>query len=112
MSAILSLGFDQLKASQKEDVEKFQAEITQRGLFHFICSPHLFCFTFAPSEEAISKLQKELEDSNELIDQLKSSKRFAVADDSSIQLSPSVQAASKLLKPGMTLTQVCFSFRL
>ena len=53
--------------------------------------------------EAIRGLKKELEDANELI---KSLKQRGLTEEGINQLSPAAAAASKLIKSGMSLTQV------
>lgn len=65
---------------------------------------------FNENSQTISKLEQELKNANELLSIAKR-KGAAVLDESDIQqLSPAAAVASRLLKSGMTLTQVTDSF--
>merc|ERR1712088_306354 len=58
---------------------------------------------FQRRNEAIRALKKELEDANDLI---KTLKQRGLTEEGISQLSPAAAAASKLIKSGMSLTQV------
>ncbi len=66
----------------------------------------IFNFTFFPIDEKILGLQKEAEHANELLEVARRRGVAPLTDEQVEALSPSAAAASRLLKSGMTLTQV------
>lgn len=73
-----------------------------------MCHSGLPIATVSLADEAIGKLNHELQVANELIEDLKSAKRLhtSMSEDSIHELSTAASATSKLLKSGKTLTQV------
>ena len=64
------------------------------------------CFIIVPTDETISKLERELTDANELLEAARKKGAAAVSEEAIAALSPAAARASSLLKSGMTLTQV------
>lgn len=60
----------------------------------------------------IERIELELKNANEVLELSKKRGFAALSDDSLETLSPTAAAASKLLKSGMTLTQVMMSHRM
>ena len=76
---------------------------------YYSCVHHIFklhIINFLCADELVKDLRLELEHANELLDDARKKGLVVPTDTMIAEMSPSAAATSKLLKSGMTLTQI------